>query len=37
MYNNDKGAYWLAETKEVKNPYFGQKMLTCGEVQEELK
>jgi len=37
MYNNDKGAYWLAESKEVKNPYFGEKMLTCGEVQEEIK
>lgn len=37
MYNNNKGAYWLAESKEVKNPYFGSKMLTCGEVQEEIK
>ncbi|MCO5287193.1 MAG: DUF3347 domain-containing protein [Chitinophagaceae bacterium] len=37
MYNDNKGAYWLAESKEVKNPYFGNKMLTCGEVQEELK
>ena len=37
MYNNNKGAYWLAESKEVRNPYFGSKMLTCGEIQEELK
>lgn len=37
MYNNNKGAAWLSETKEIKNPYLGQKMLTCGEVQEEIK
>lgn len=37
MYNDNKGAYWLSDSKEVKNPYFGQKMLSCGEVQEELK
>ena len=36
MYNNNKGANWLSETKEVKNPYLGQAMLTCGTVQEEL-
>ncbi|MEJ7693541.1 DUF3347 domain-containing protein, partial [Daejeonella sp.] len=23
MYNNNKGANWLSETKEVKNPYLG--------------
>ncbi len=37
MYNNNKGANWLSETKEIKNPYFGSKMPTCGEVKEELK
>lgn len=37
MYNNNKGAYWLNDSKEVKNPYFGEKMLTCGEIQEEIK
>lgn len=36
MYNKNKGANWLSETKEVKNPYLGQAMLTCGSVQEEL-
>ncbi len=36
MYNNNKGANWLSETKEVKNPYLGQEMLTCGTVKEEL-
>ena len=37
MYNNKKGAIWLSETKEIKNPYYGSKMLTCGEIQEEIK
>ncbi|WP_226064921.1 DUF3347 domain-containing protein [Kaistella polysaccharea] len=37
MYNDNKGAYWLSSSKEVKNPYYGKGMLTCGEVQEEIK
>lgn len=37
MYNNNKGADWLSETKEIKNPYLGTKMPTCGSVKEELK
>lgn len=36
MYNNNKGGMWLSETKEIKNPYLGQKMPTCGEMQEEM-
>jgi hypothetical protein len=34
MYNENKGAMWLSETEEVKNPYFGAKMPTCGTVEE---
>lgn len=37
MYNNGKGAFWLSETKEIKNPYLGKAMPTCGTIQEELK
>lgn len=37
MYNDNKGATWLSETKEIDNPYFGKKMNTCGEVKEELQ
>lgn len=37
MYNNKKGAIWLSETKEIKNPYLGKKMPTCGTVKEEMK
>lgn len=34
MYDNNKGAMWLSETKEITNPYFGEKMMTCGVVKE---
>lgn len=34
MAMNDKGAMWLSESKEVKNPYYGDKMLECGTVEE---
>lgn len=37
MYNDKKGAIWLSETKEIKNPYMGSGMSTCGMIQEELK
>lgn len=37
MYNNNKGAYWLSEVREVKNPYYGKEMLDCGSVIEEMK
>ncbi|MDQ6480579.1 DUF3347 domain-containing protein [Dyadobacter sp. LHD-138] len=34
MANKAKGAYWLSNQKEIKNPYFGDKMISCGEVKE---
>lgn len=37
MYNDNKGANWLSEEKEIKNPYLGKKMPDCGTVKEELK
>jgi Cu(I)/Ag(I) efflux system membrane fusion protein len=36
MAFNDAGAYWLSRTSDIKNPYFGKKMLTCGEVKDSL-
>lgn len=36
MYNNNKGAQWLSATKEIKNPYFGSKMMSCGTVQMQI-
>ena len=29
-----KKAHWLSLEKEIKNPYYGSSMLTCGEVVE---
>ena len=37
MANNDKGAYWLSNTKDILNPYFGDAMLRCGETKETIK
>ncbi len=37
MYNNNKGANWLSETKEISNPYLGKKMPDCGTVKETLQ
>ena len=34
MAINDKGAVWLSEIEEIQNPYFGDKMLKCGEVKK---
>ena len=37
MADNNKGAYWISLEKEVRNPYYGEAMLTCGEVNATLK
>ncbi len=37
MYNEKKGASWLSESKEIKNPYMGKKMSGCGIIKEEIK
>lgn len=35
MYNDGNGAIWISETKAIKNPYYGSKMLNCGSVKKE--
>jgi len=37
MADAGKGGYWMASNKEVRNPYYGNEMLDCGEVKEEIK
>ena len=37
MYNDNKGAMWLSETVEIKNPYMGSKMPKCGKVEEKIQ
>lgn len=32
-----KGGYWLSDSKEVRNPYYGDKMLKCGSVNKTIK
>lgn len=34
MAFNDQGAFWLSESSEILNPYFGDMMLRCGEVKQ---
>ena len=32
-----KKAYWLSSDVAIKNPYFGNQMLTCGKVSDTIK
>lgn len=36
MAFNNAGADWLSSTTDIKNPYFGKKMLTCGVVKDSV-
>ncbi|MGJ1447003.1 DUF3347 domain-containing protein [Sphingobacterium spiritivorum] len=36
MFNNGKGAVWFSANKEIKNPYYGSEMLTCGKVEKTI-
>ena len=36
MAFDDKGASWISSSKDIRNPYFGDKMLNCGEVKETI-
>lgn len=36
MAFNNEGGYWLSDVAEIRNPYFGDKMFTCGSVKEKL-
>ena len=37
MADNDAGADWLSLDKEIRNPYFGDKMMKCGKVTGTIK
>ena len=37
MANGGVGAYWFSDSEEIRNPYFGDEMLTCGEVKEVIE
>ena len=33
MANSNRGATWLSQQAEIRNPYFGDAMLSCGETR----
>jgi hypothetical protein len=33
----DKGSAWLSISDEVRNPYYGSKMLKCGKIQKTIQ
>jgi hypothetical protein len=37
MANNGDGGDWLAAEKKIQNPYYGDEMMECGRVLEEIK
>ncbi len=37
MADSNYGAYWLSKEEKVINPYFGEAMLTCGEVKQVIE
>jgi Cu(I)/Ag(I) efflux system membrane fusion protein len=37
MAFENKGARWLQQDEEVRNPYFGAAMFRCGEVEKQIK
>ena len=36
MADSNKGADWLSKEKKILNPYFGESMLTCGEIKKKI-
>lgn len=37
MAFNNNGGYWLSAQEEIRNPYFGDKMLKCGRIEETIE
>ena len=37
MANDGKGANWLSKENNIKNPYFGSMMLSCGKTVDTIK
>lgn len=36
MALNNKGAYWLSDKAEIRNPYFGDAMMKCGSTRDRI-
>lgn len=37
MAFDGNGGYWLSSSEEIRNPYYGDRMLTCGTVTETIR
>ncbi|TXD85537.1 efflux RND transporter periplasmic adaptor subunit [Subsaximicrobium wynnwilliamsii] len=37
MANNNKGAVWLSTEEDIRNPYYGEQMMTCGSVIDSVQ
>ncbi len=36
MAFDGNGGFWVSENEKIKNPYFGEEMLSCGENKEKI-
>ena len=36
MAMDNEGADWISKEKKIRNPYFGEKMMTCGTVEDTI-
>lgn len=36
MADNNKGAFWISADEEIRNPYYGEQMMTCGSVIDSI-
>jgi len=37
MAFNNQGGFWFSDSETIRNPYFGDAMLSCGKVDAELR
>ncbi|PHN01840.1 DUF3347 domain-containing protein [Flavilitoribacter nigricans] len=37
MAFDNKGANWFSDTDQIQNPYFGERMLSCGKIVETIQ
>lgn len=37
MANENQGALWLSSEREIRNPYYGDGMLTCGSIVDSIQ
>ena len=37
MANENQGAVWLSSEREIRNPYYGDAMLTCGSILDSVQ